>query len=93
MRTRRVQKRFLKTGRGNQVGFFIPATRRVRPLSVSRIRRISRFRFLTILSFCQKVVSAPCIFKTRAILIPLEVYMVNSPSRLHARPPLWSVAA
>ena len=39
---------------------------------------------------------APCFLKTRAILTPLEVYMVNSPSRLNTRPvdlpPLgWSV--
>ena len=34
----------------------------------------------------KKISNAPCILKTRAILMPLEVYMVNSPSRPILRP-------
>ncbi len=43
---------------------------------------------LSILSFCQKTTSSPLAFsKPVHILIPLEVYMVNSPSRPNLRPP------
>ncbi len=42
--------------------------------------------FCPLLHSVKKLSAAPCILKTRAILIPLEVYMVNSPSRPILRP-------
>ena len=52
-----------------------------RPTSSRPLRPIGPLRHsVPFLLSVKKFSATPCIFKTRAILLPLEVYLVNSPS-------------
>ena len=59
-----------------------------RPTSSRPLRPIGPLRHsVPFLHSVKKFSATPCIFKTRAILLPLEVYLVNSPSWPNVCPP------